>query len=107
MTFASIDDIAASWDLYERFLARLSASAPRGLVLQLAGPTDEGVRVIGVWKTERDYERFALDLLGPAIEAVEGPVAPVWATRRLHVVRAAIGMTPSDLSPRRTHHAEP
>ncbi len=107
MTFASIDDIAVSWDVYERFLARLSASPPRGSVLQLAGPTEEGVRVIGVWQTEQDFESFRLDRLAPALEAVEGPVAPVWATRRLHVIRVAIGMASPDVSQRSTLHVEP
>ena len=34
---------------------------PSGLLLHVAGPTDEGYRVIDVWATREDWERFRLD----------------------------------------------
>jgi hypothetical protein len=50
-------DVAASWKIY-RQLARALDPAPPGLLLQLAGPTEEGIRVVGVWASAADGQRF-------------------------------------------------
>ena len=57
MSFAFVQDIAATWQQYERFASAI-AVRPEGLVLHVAGPTDEGVRIIGVWESEAAWERF-------------------------------------------------
>jgi hypothetical protein len=89
--YAFVEDIAASWEQYERFAAAFEGSPPEGLLLHAAGPTDEGFRIIGVWETEADWDRFRADRLDPGAEAV-GAVRPtVRVLRPAHVVR---GMTP-------------
>ena len=57
MSYAFVQDIAATWQQYER-LAEAVAARPEGLVLHVAGPTDEGFRIIGVWESESAWERF-------------------------------------------------
>jgi hypothetical protein len=57
MSYAFVQDIAATWQQYER-LASAVAARPEGLVLHVAGPTDEGFRIIGVWESESAWERF-------------------------------------------------
>ena len=57
MSYAFVQDIAATWEQYER-LAAAVAARPEGLVIHVAGPTDEGFRIIAVWESEAAWERF-------------------------------------------------
>jgi hypothetical protein len=59
MTYAVVEDVAASWETYERFAVDLERSRPDGLILHAAGRTDEGVRVIEVWESEEAWRRHA------------------------------------------------
>jgi len=58
MSYAVVEDVAASWESYERFAADFERSTPEGLILHAAGRTDEGVRIIEVWETEEAWHRF-------------------------------------------------
>lgn len=87
MPYAFVEDIAASWEHYERFAAAFEGTPPDGLLLHAAGPTDEGFRIIGVWESEADWERFRADRLDPGAETV-GEVGPtVRVLRAAHVVQ--------------------
>jgi hypothetical protein len=60
---------------------------PEGCQVHIAGPSDEGFRVITVWDSEDDYRRFREEKLVPAIQevtggAVEGPQAEVQPVHR-------------------------
>jgi hypothetical protein len=55
--YAVVQDIPASWADYEA-LAGIAEPAPDGLVLHVAGPTDEGFRTIELWATREACERF-------------------------------------------------
>lgn len=59
MSYAVVEDVAASWESYERFAVDLGRSRPEGLILHAAGRTDEGVRIIEVWESEEAWHRFA------------------------------------------------
>lgn len=87
MTYAFVEDIAASWQHYERFAAALEEPLPDGLVLHAAGPTDEGFRIIGVWESEEAWQRFRTERLGVEAEDVSR-VPPVFRSLRpTHIVR--------------------
>ena len=58
MTYAVIRDIPASWERYVSFAEALADPLPSGLVLHVAGPTDEGFRLVEIWETRDDWERF-------------------------------------------------
>jgi hypothetical protein len=45
---------------------------PDGCRAHIAGPTGEGFRVITVWDSEEDFQRFRDEKLVPAIEEVTG-----------------------------------
>jgi hypothetical protein len=62
MSYALVEDVAVSWESYERFAADLERSVPAGLILHAAGRTDEGVRIIEVWESEDAWHRFAADV---------------------------------------------
>lgn len=61
MSFAFVQDVAATWEQYER-VASAIAVRPEGLVLHVAGPTEEGFRIIGVWESKSAWERFEAEL---------------------------------------------
>lgn len=61
MTYAVVSDVPASWELYQPLGDAVADPVPPGLLLHVAGPTDEGFRVIDVWETREDWERFRAD----------------------------------------------
>ncbi|HEX5027703.1 MAG TPA: hypothetical protein VFV56_02705 [Gaiellaceae bacterium] len=61
--FAVVEDIAASWERYERFARQLEEAPPEGLILHAAGRTDEGFRIVEIWESEEAWRSFA-DLVG-------------------------------------------
>ena len=80
MSYAFVEDVAASWESYERFAVELERSLPEGLILHAAGTTDEGVRIIEVWESEEAWSAFA-----EAIDPPDGDrfsAAPRYLRRR-------------------------
>jgi hypothetical protein len=59
MSYVVVEDVAASWEHYQRFADALAGPAPAGLIVHAAGPTDEGFRIVGVWESEEAWHRFA------------------------------------------------
>ena len=72
MAYVTVEDVAATWEQYERSLAALVDPVPAGLILHAAGKTDEGYRVVDVWESEAAWQQFrarrplADDVRGPA-----------------------------------------
>jgi hypothetical protein len=91
MAYGYMQDISSSWEQYERLAAVLTEPAPTGLILHLAGPTDEGFRIIDVWETEAAYKRFEAERLKPAIAALGGPSRPDPTFRDLHPAHLVVG----------------
>jgi hypothetical protein len=87
VTYAFVNDIAASWDHYQRFAEALDGSPPEGLVVHAAGPTDEGIRIIGVWASEEAWQRFRAERLGADAEGVAHVPRVFRELRPTHVVR--------------------
>lgn len=48
-------------------------SDPEGLQARYVGRTDHGLRVVSVWDSKEDADRFFADTLGPALAKVLGP----------------------------------
>lgn len=76
MAYAFVQDVAASWHQYELIAAATVEPVPDGLILHVAGPTDEGFRIIDVWESEDAWHRFQTERLAPAIAALGGPARP-------------------------------
>jgi hypothetical protein len=91
MAYAFVQDIASSWEQYERVAARLTDPPPPGLLLHIAGPTDDGFRVIDIWDSEQAFNRFRSERLAPAIAALGGPARPEPTCRELHARHLVIG----------------
>ena len=84
MAYAYVQDVASSWEQYQGVVAALVDPPPDGLILHVAGPTDEGVRIIDVWESEEAWQRFRSERLDPAIAALGGPARPEPTFRDLH-----------------------
>ena len=91
MAYAFVQDIAASWKQYERVAVGLTDPTPDGLILHLAGPTDEGFRIIDVWNSEQAWQRFQAERLRPAVAALGGPARPEPTFRDLHPAHLVLG----------------
>lgn len=74
MTYVRITDIAATWADY----APPRGSAPAGLIIFAAGPTDEGIRTVEVWTSPADWAHgrwAAPEHTTHTIRELEAPVA--------------------------------
>ena len=67
MPYAVVQDIPASWEHYAALAHAISHPVPDGLIVHVAGPTDEGFRTIEVWETREAWQRFRDDLPGSAL----------------------------------------
>jgi hypothetical protein len=47
-----------------------------GLIAHVSGPTGTGWRIIDVWESEADYQRFSIDRLNPALVVATRGQAP-------------------------------
>ncbi len=72
-------------DQYDRTLARLELGGklPSGGRFHIAGPTDDGFRVVDVWESQEDFDRFFEEKLHAALEA-EGMPVPNISTWPVH-----------------------
>jgi hypothetical protein len=88
VTYAFVEDVAASWEQYDRFAAALAGPPPQGLIVHAAGPTDEGFRIIAVWESEDAWLRFLAERLESPTDG--GAVVPP-VFRALHPAHIVIG----------------
>jgi hypothetical protein len=86
VSYAVVQDVPASWHDYERVSGDALEPVPIGLILHVAGPTDEGVRVIEVWESERAWDRFRADRLAPVIAALGDTTGRQPRFRDLHAL---------------------
>jgi hypothetical protein len=91
MSYAFVQDVASSWEQYQHFAAALVEPAPTGLILHVAGPTDEGFRIIDIWESEQAWQDFRAQRLAPAIAALGGPARPEPTFRDLHPAHVVVG----------------
>lgn len=67
-THAVVQDVPASWDAYSERVEVIGAPLPEGLLVHVAGPTDEGFRMIEVWESQAAWERFRDERLAGALD---------------------------------------
>ena len=86
MSYVVVEDVAASWEQYQRFADALAGPAPAGLVVHAAGPTDEGFRIVAVWESEEAWQRFT-----ERVSSAEATSAPLEVLRTLHPAHVVYG----------------
>lgn len=89
MSYVLVEDVAASWERYEA-IARSVGHGPTGLILHVAGPTDEGFRIVEVWESEAAWRRFEPDLRA-ALESNGAATALRTAVRNLEAIHEVLG----------------
>jgi hypothetical protein len=72
VAYAIIVDSPATLELHRALLARLGDDHP-GAIARFAGETEEGLRVISVWESKADSDRFFAERLGPLLAQMVGP----------------------------------
>ncbi|HEX7105725.1 MAG TPA: hypothetical protein VF218_07160 [Acidothermaceae bacterium] len=90
MPYACVHDVPSSWTEYERAAESLVDPLPRGLLAHLAGPTDEGVRIIEIWDDEASAASFRDERLSPMIALLTDAPSHRSAVRDLHAVHLVI-----------------
>jgi len=72
MSYAFVQDIPATWDTYLGIAEALGGAPPEGLAIHVAGPTEEGFRMIGIWDSRETWDRFRDDRLRTIFETLAG-----------------------------------
>jgi hypothetical protein len=80
MTYAMTQEIPVDWATFEKINAELGPETPDGLVVHVAGPSTNGVRMITVWQTKEAFDRFGEEQLLPALQRIG--VEPTGALER-------------------------
>ena len=75
-------------ETYDRVTERVMEGGrlPEGCELHIAGPIDQGWRVITVWESQEHFDRFRQEKLLPAIVEVTGQEAPQAVQPEVHPV---------------------
>jgi hypothetical protein len=66
----------------------LDSSPPTGWRIRMAGPTADGWRVLSLWDSEHDFERFRSDRLAPSFTAAGLTLPPfgIWPIETVDTV---------------------
>ena len=66
-----VDNPAGSQEIYEKVRAQLGLEKPAGGIFHVAGPSpNRGWRVIEVWESEEEANRFFQERFVPALQAL-------------------------------------
>jgi len=99
VTYAFVTDIPASWPRYEELAAALRDDVPEGLIVHVAGPTDEGVRIIDVWESEAAFQVFCRERLRPIVDRLGAAHEPVFRDLRAQHVLCPSGLDRKEQRP--------
>ena len=90
MAYGLVQDLPLSWEQYERIERHRVDPVPAGLIVRLAGPTDEGVRVIDIWDSERSSDIAESDRTN-RVASPRRPPQPEPTVRDLHGLHLVVG----------------
>jgi hypothetical protein len=72
-----VDNPEGSQEIYDTVREKIGLDRPAGGIFHAAGPSPNGGwRVIEVWQSKEDAQRFVKERLLPAFEAVGAPLPP-------------------------------
>jgi len=70
MSYAMLYDVPADEETYRRVNAAIGDEKPKGLIVHLVLQAEGGLRHIGVWGSQQDWQRFHDERLEPAVHSV-------------------------------------
>jgi hypothetical protein len=76
-----MDFAGATLDQYDQIMALMglddpAAPSPPGALFHWVAKTDDGIRVVDVWETKEQFEKFAQEQIGPYSQQVGIPAPP-------------------------------
>jgi hypothetical protein len=90
LVVAEVTGVTAEEDAAMMKALDVEGSPPAGGRIRMAGPMAGGWRIVSLWDSEADFERFRDDRLVPAL-ADTGRVVPrieIWPVQTFHTFRA-------------------
>lgn len=96
MAYAFQYDVPADEQFYRRVRTEIGDETPKGLVTHLVVKGDGGLRHIGVWESQEDWDRFREERVEPALDKVFAAAGferrpPRPAEERMELVDAWVG----------------
>ena len=70
MPYAFSNDMPVSKDMYTKLSDEIGDEPPKGLIVHLAFETKTGMRIVDVWESEADFDRFGEERMHPAMDRV-------------------------------------
>ena len=70
MSYACFYEVPSDEAMYERVKAEIGEARPEGLVVHLVVKSNGGLRHVGVWDSQEDWERFRAERVAPALGKV-------------------------------------
>ena len=70
MSYAMLYDVEILEEMYRQVSKAIGDKKPAGLVVHLVLQAESGLRHIGVWDSQQDWQRFHDERLEPAVRAV-------------------------------------
>lgn len=70
---ATTEFVGQTMDEYRRVRTHVMEEAIDGLIVQTAGVVETGIRVVGVWESRADHDRFVRERLVPSFERLGPP----------------------------------
>ena len=90
-----IDCRGATLDQYDEALGKMGRTpfgrGTPGSLFHWVAETDDGIRVVDVWETREDFERFAEEQIGPITTAVGFPAPPEITFYDVHNYDSTVG----------------
>lgn len=68
MPYAFSQDMPSSKEMYTGLSDRIGDQIPEGLIVHLAFETSTGTRIVDVWESEEQFDRFRKARLTPAMD---------------------------------------
>ena len=75
MTYGFAMDVAAPIEFYDALhaeIGRRSGGAAEGMLLHVGRATPSGFQVTEVWESKEQWDRFATEVVGPALAELTG-----------------------------------
>ncbi len=70
MSYAFSQDMPSGKDMYTKLSDEIGDEVPKGLIVHLAFETKTGMRIVDLWESEEDFDRFGAERMHPAMDKV-------------------------------------
>ncbi len=84
-----MDFKGATLEQYDQVIRRMglddpNASPPNGAIFHWVAKTDDGIKVVDVWETREQFDKFAQEQIGPYTQEVGVPAPPETTYHEVH-----------------------